>query len=524
MSNAYKIKVGLRGKLLLSMTGILIGFSSFFTVMNIMMQEGNARQRFLENAHAMSSLLKASSEDSLNSINVDQLRRSLANILRQKEVIYAYVFDETGKILIDGTEDSRFQNKILNDPFHKRSIFERADFVQKDVDRLDITEPIYLSGNKLGRIRIGFSLDRLNQEMIGVRNQNMIMGLSLVLLGILLALILAEYITKPVYELIKKTKFVAKGDFSRRINIASDDEIGALGKSFNKMIADLQAITVSKSEVEKQNELIKKTNKTLAQREQELKSLDKMKMDFVSTVSHELRTPLTVILGNTKLVIQKHESMSDKEKVSFLEVVVEQGEHLLNLINDVLDVAKAESGHLILQRSIVDIEMIVEEAVSFVDVLLKNKGVSLKKEILSQEKEVYVDSLRLRQIFVNLLSNAVKFTPEGEEIIIKVQDYVHSSDVLLVTVSDTGVGIPRNKIDTLFNRFIQVDNSPTRKFGGMGLGLAIIKEIVHLHGGRIWVESEEGEGSTFFFTILKANRHRCVGESLIKEVKRENYG
>ncbi len=264
---------------------------------------------------------------------------------------------------------------------------------------------------------------------------------------------------------------------------------------------------------------LERINIVLAQREKELESLDEMKTNFVSTISHELRTPLTAILGNTKLVLQKYESMPDKEKIQFLTVVTQQGDHLLNLINDILDVASAESGHLSLERTDIDIGATIDSSISFVDILAKEKGIRLNKNIVSQEKNVHADSLRIRQVFVNLLSNAIKFTPEGGEIIVKVEDYVHSKDVLLITVKDSGIGIPSDKLDTLFNRFIQVDNSPKRKAGGTGLGLAIIKELVHLHGGRIWVKSEEGKGSAFFFTILKSGKYKRVGEILVEEGK-----
>lgn len=261
-------------------------------------------------------------------------------------------------------------------------------------------------------------------------------------------------------------------------------------------------------QAEKDKGDLQMANKELVESEKELRSLDEMKTNFLSTVSHELRTPLTSILGNNKLIVQKYKTMPDEDKLQFLDVAIRQGEHLLNLVNDILDVAKAEAGHLKVNRTIVDLENIIHNSMEQVQILADKKNITLKQEILTKETEIFADYNRLQQILINLLSNAIKFSSEEKSIVIKVEDYVHSSKVLLIAVKDEGIGIPKDKISLLFNRFAQIDNSPTRKAGGTGLGLSIVKELVHLHGGKIWVESKEGKGTTFFFTILKADQKK----------------
>lgn len=267
-------------------------------------------------------------------------------------------------------------------------------------------------------------------------------------------------------------------------------------KMFAGVVRDITERKEANDQLVQQKVELEKINK-------ELKSLDEMKTNFLSTISHELRTPLTSILGNTKLIVQRYEKMPDLDKKEFLKTTVRQGEHLLNLVNDILDVAKAESGHLKLEKVQLDLKEIVEISVESVRILADERGVSLKWDILTRETMIFADPARLQQILINLLGNAIKFTSQGEEIVVKIENYVHSEDVLLISVIDNGVGIPEDKIKILFNRFAQVDNTPTREAGGTGLGLAIVKELVHLHGGRIWVESEVGKGSAFIFTILK---------------------
>ncbi len=272
-------------------------------------------------------------------------------------------------------------------------------------------------------------------------------------------------------------------------------------KMFTGIVRDITERKNADNRLIQQKDELEKVNR-------ELKSLDEMKTNFLSTISHELRTPLTSILGSNKLIFQKYDKMPDVDKKQFLKIAIRQGDHLLGLVNDILDVAKAESGHLRLEKRQVDLRKVVQSSLDFVHVLADEKGVSFKLDVLTENTIVFADSKRLQQIFINLVGNAIKFTTQGKKVFIKIEDYVHSRGVLLVSVIDSGIGIPKDKIDILFNRFAQADNTPTRKAGGTGLGLAIVKELVHLHGGRIWVESEEGKGSSFFFTILKAREEK----------------
>jgi signal transduction histidine kinase len=214
-------------------------------------------------------------------------------------------------------------------------------------------------------------------------------------------------------------------------------------------------------------------------------------------MSHELRTPLNAILGYTELIVDGIYGEVPQKIRDVQERVQKSGRHLLGLINDVLDLSKIEAGQLSLSISDYSFPDAVQSAVAAVDSLAKEKGLKLTVEVDSRLPVGRGDERRVVQVLLNLVGNAIKFTESGE-----VGISVKKSDgAFLVSVSDTGPGIPENQYQKIFEEFQQIDNSSTRSKGGSGLGLAIARKIVEMHGGRIWVESTVGKGSTFSFSL-----------------------
>jgi two-component system sensor histidine kinase/response regulator len=224
------------------------------------------------------------------------------------------------------------------------------------------------------------------------------------------------------------------------------------------------------------------------------------KSDFLASMSHEIRTPMNAIIGMSDLL---YETPLTDEQMTYVETFRKAGENLLNLINDILDFSKVESGHLELESTEFNLEELVEKTTEILSIRTHSKKIELLTR-LAPEIPMYVigDPGRLRQVLFNLIGNAIKFTETGEIMVQVTADPQGSHrGHLLFAVSDTGVGIPKEKLNSIFEKFTQADSSTTRKYGGTGLGLAISKKIVELMGGTIWAESDEAKGSTFYFTV-----------------------
>lgn len=239
-------------------------------------------------------------------------------------------------------------------------------------------------------------------------------------------------------------------------------------------------------------------NEELVKRARELKELDRLKSAFLANMSHELRTPLNSILGFTDVMLEGLDGNLTAYMDNDLRLIQKNGQHLLHLINDVLDMAKIESGRMNLNPEKFKVHHVLDEAVSITSTLASEKNLSLFiDENSDQAIEIFADNTRLRQVMINLVNNSIKFTEKGKIVLsAKPMDGAR----VLIAVKDTGLGIPPDKLEAIFLEFTQVDTSTTRKVGGTGLGLPISRRLVEMHGGRLWAESSgvDGEGSTFY--------------------------
>jgi PAS domain S-box-containing protein len=234
----------------------------------------------------------------------------------------------------------------------------------------------------------------------------------------------------------------------------------------------------------------------------EMREIDRLKSQFLANMSHELRTPLNSIIGFSRVIIKGIDGPVTELQQQDLTAIYNSGQHLLGLINDILDLAKIEAGKMELAFDEVNIADIVTSVLSTMSGLVKDRPIQIKRFIEPHLPIVRADAIRTRQVMINLLSNASKFTDEGDITVrVGLDTAPNGLKEIRVSVTDTGPGISKEDQEKLFQAFSQVDDSPTRKTGGTGLGLSICQQLITLHGGRIWVDSEVGKGSTFSFTL-----------------------
>jgi len=230
-----------------------------------------------------------------------------------------------------------------------------------------------------------------------------------------------------------------------------------------------------------------------------MKRAMRMKDEFLANMSHELRTPLNAILGLSESLLEQTPGPVNEKQHKYLGTINESGRHLLELINDILDLAKIESGQIKLDPGRVNIDTVCETSLRMIKQLAQKKNQTVEVEIEKDIGHVWADERRLKQMMVNLLSNAVKFTPEGGKLGLKVGVNYREAQ-LLITIWDHGIGIREEDLKRLFQPFVQLDSSLSRESSGTGLGLALVAEMARLHGGSVSVSSQPGQGSQF--TIL----------------------
>ena len=345
-----------------------------------------------------------------------------------------------------------------------------------------------------------------------LRNRVLAVFVVTLLLSVLLIYLFVKKLTDPLRQLSDTALRVESGDFDARCNLSRDDEIGVVATAFNGMVRRLQDnIRHLDAKVVERTAELEKTY-------EELKQLDQLKSDFLSTVSHELRTPLTSIRGSLALIVGGVVGELPAAVKPLVEIAHKNSERLILLVNDILDMEKIEAGKMEFHCKPTELNPLLKQALEGNHAYAEQFNVTYELESELPEVMVNVDANRLMQVFANLLSNAAKFSPRGGKVLVEIK---RIGQRIRVMVKDNGSGIPDEFKDRIFQKFAQADSSDTRKKGGTGLGLSITKAIVEKMGGSIGIDSQPDVLTTFFVEFPIWQETVVVASDSMEEGKRK---
>ena len=523
-------RIGLQSKLILLCIGLVMltatGIAGF-----VVHREITARYQDLVNTGlTTATVIAQSSEYSIYTENQDSLRRIIAGFQASPDIAYVAVFGKQSKILLEqtfGTALTLPTTLRSRLPASGKIVFEDVVLQPGGASYIDImvpvvgrqvssSDPLFLESTAassqtvvIGYVQLGLSQVRLQENLQQFVLTTGFVVVIVLLVGLVLALVLTRNITGPIQTLVEATGLIAEGRFDVDVAVHTSDEVNQLAGAFNRMTAQLR---ISQKQIQEyQQGLEDKVAERTRQLEtalqdahrltDEAQAASRAKSQFLANMSHEIRTPMNGVLGMTELLLA---ATQDGRQRHLTETIQRSGEALLAVINDILDFSKIEAGKLQLEQLDFDVQDTVEDAVELFATPAQHKGLELTCHLAgSFQRALRGDPVRLRQALLNLLGNAVKFTAQGEiRVLVEAVAETAEAVTLRFAVQDSGIGIPPLAQARVFEAFSQADGSTTRRFGGTGLGLTIVKELVALMQGQIGVESRPGEGSTFWFTAV----------------------
>ncbi len=463
---------------MLTAVAVLLAACAVFTA-----EQWRAERQGFEHAQGeWAQVMAVSAAHALEGRDLQRLDRQVNSFRAANNIRRVAVVDPQGRV-IDAYDNSR-------PPLRARPSL------------VETRTPIYVDGRQVGEFVLVREQEMSGQFLIRCLAVAAALFFAAAGLSLFLGRWLAKRVVEPIDRLAEGMREVAlNSDFARRVEPMADDELGRLTGCFNALIERLQV---------NDNEL-RDTLHELTYARDAAEAANVQKSQFLANMSHEIRTPLNGVLAMAQIMALGDMAAEQRERLT---VIRKSGEALLEILNDILDVSKIEAGKLELDPIEFDVEGVIQGAGESFAGVAEKKGLGLVVEIVPDARGIRIgDPARLRQIVSNLVSNALKFTSAGDVAVTVRGVGDGGADGLWISVRDSGIGMPAEKLPMLFQKFTQLDASTTRQFGGTGLGLAICHELAVLMGGRIWAESVEGEGSTFHVELPLT---RVVAEPLVE--------
>ncbi len=361
-------------------------------------------------------------------------------------------------------------------------------------DAVVLSHPIRADGERRGTLVLSARVLTVGQVLRQYLGGAALIILLSLLVTAILAMFLQSRVSAPILAIAEVAERISiTHKFQERVAVTSHDELGVLAESFNSM---LDEIARRDSELEREGVERQRVNVELRAAKEHAEEAARLKSEFLANMSHEIRTPMNGVAGMISLVLDRLHDPEDREQ---LLAAQSASQALILLLNDILDLSKMEAGKLSLEAIDCDLPALARDSLRIFEFGVHEKGLDLRLE-LAPDCPVWVrtDPVRLRQVLVNLVGNAIKFTAAGS---VQLTLTPGAGDLVRFEVRDTGIGIAAGKLGLIFDAFTQADGSHTRQFGGTGLGLTITRRLVNLMGGRIWAESELGQGSRFLVEV-----------------------
>ena len=512
MTGIAALKKSLLGQALLANSILVVATVTCLTVLFIVGLRSSLERQLELRAASVAESVGTQSQLALLVGDQAGLLQFARNALSNGDVVYVKVIDHTGVV----TQASRADFTLADVPdlnpaspegnriraFHTRNspyaIIEAIRTVAANNGVFE-WQAQGQATQVLGTVQVGISTQEQRAILARIMGSAVGGALVAVALVILVHFLHLRRLLLPLKSLIGFTKRVGGGDLSQTAPVERRDEVGELAVAFNQMVKKLR---------ETHDSLI-----VLLEKAQES---SRLKSEFLANMSHEIRTPMNGIIGFTNLTLETTEL--NGEQRDYLQTVKASAASMMQLIDDILDFSKIEAGRLDVCPAPFSLRDCIEGATKTLAAAARARGLDLSWEVGPESPDALVgDAFRLRQVLLNLVGNALKFTPAGSvRVKVAAQSVSDQTLVARFSVRDTGIGIPADKLELIFDPFRQADGSTTRKYGGTGLGLAISTRLVELMGGRLQVASQEGLGSTFHFTCQFSLSHaaKCEEEAL----------